>query len=102
MILVDSERSVTGSSTGIGREIAKECARHDAKLVLHHIGDQQALHDIEVLKTELRSLRGTPSGSISDVDVGVDVTEDEAGQRYSSTICVRLMRPRSDQPFAVS
>lgn len=72
---------ITGCSTGIGRAIAVKCAQHGAKLVLHHIGDEQSWQDIQTLKVELRSIRGSSSETINDVDLAVDVTDMEAGSR---------------------
>jgi len=73
--------SITGSSQGIGREIAVDSARNGANLVLHHIGDAQSIKDIAALIDELNAARNT-TGSEAFVDVGLDITNAEAGQRY--------------------
>ena len=47
---------ITGSSSGIGRATAIECARNGARLVLHHIGDVQSKQDIKTLRDEIQSV----------------------------------------------
>ncbi|KAM5345666.1 hypothetical protein ACJ41O_011527 [Fusarium nematophilum] len=69
---------ITGCSTGIGRAIALESARHGAKLVLHHIGDAQSKQDITTLRAEIGAVRGSPA---NDIDIAVDVTDPEAGKK---------------------
>ncbi|KAH7117248.1 peroxisomal 2,4-dienoyl-CoA reductase, auxiliary enzyme of fatty acid beta-oxidation [Dactylonectria estremocensis] len=71
---------ITGSSTGIGRAIALECARHGAKLVLHHIGDAQSKQDIQTLRTEIDAIQGAPA-TVTTAEIGVDITDPEAGKR---------------------
>ncbi|KAJ3542433.1 hypothetical protein NM208_g4095 [Fusarium decemcellulare] len=73
---------VTGCSSGIGRAIAIESARHGARLVLHHIGDIQAKHDIQTLRAEVKALN--PS-AIDPVDVAIDVTDPKAGEKIVET-----------------
>lgn len=72
-----TDGSVTGSSTGIGREIALECARHGAQLILHHIGDDQSVIDIQLLRAEINDML---SGSIKVLDIAADVTDPAAGE----------------------
>lgn len=76
---------ITGSSSGIGRQIAVESARQGANLVLHHIGDAVSIQDIQTLKSELGEIHATQTNSSRDsvrmVDIGLDVTEEDAGKR---------------------
>ncbi|KAH7123159.1 hypothetical protein EDB81DRAFT_913314 [Dactylonectria macrodidyma] len=71
---------ITGCSTGIGRAIAIESARHGAKLVLHHIGDAQSEKDIQTLKTEIAAIRGAEQ-TVNTAEIAVDVTDPEAGKK---------------------
>lgn len=83
-----SLKRITGSSSGIGRQIAIESARHGARLVLHHIGDAGSHQDIQTLRTELADIRRQQNLQDDEqaemVDIGLDVTELEAGKRYVS------------------
>lgn len=72
--------SITGSSSGIGRATALECARHGARLVLHHLGDTQAKHDIRTLREEIETLNRGLEIKAEAADVASDVTHPEAGQ----------------------
>ncbi|KAK5720379.1 L-rhamnose-1-dehydrogenase [Elasticomyces elasticus] len=73
---------ITGCSSGIGRAIAIECAAQGAKLVLHHIGDAQALGDIKTLRIELDQARRAAGDdrACESVDIGIDITQETAGQ----------------------
>ncbi|KAH7140497.1 NAD(P)-binding protein [Dactylonectria estremocensis] len=75
---------ITGCSTGIGRAIAIESARHGAKLVIHHIGDAQSNQDIQTLRTEIAAIREAES-TVNTVEIAVDVTDPEAGKRIVDT-----------------
>lgn len=76
---------ITGSSSGIGRQIAVESARQGANLVLHHIGDAVSMQDMQTLKTELSAIYAKQANcsrdSVRMVDIGLDVTEEDAGKR---------------------
>ncbi|KAJ5647717.1 short-chain dehydrogenase/reductase SDR [Penicillium lividum] len=69
--LEDKVIVITGSSSGIGRAVAMECARKGAKLFLHHLGTDETERDMQTLLTDLRSL-----SSNSPVVFGGDLTED--------------------------
>ena len=88
-------RRITGSSQGIGREIAVECAKHGARLVLHHLGDAQASQDIKTLMGELNAATEQPETVTVAVDVGIDVTETEAGQRCANIHAYNGLKTRS-------
>lgn len=71
--------SITGSSSGIGRSTAIECAREGARLVLHHIGDAQSSTDIQTLRKELENLYGPDVPCPRVAEVAADVTDEDAG-----------------------
>ncbi|KAI1212066.1 uncharacterized protein F4807DRAFT_450663 [Annulohypoxylon truncatum] len=71
---------ITGCSTGIGRATAIECARHGAKLVLHHIGDAQAKLDIFDLKKDIEAFE-KGSKEVRAIDIATNITDDGAGKR---------------------
>ncbi|KAL1296810.1 hypothetical protein AAFC00_004436 [Neodothiora populina] len=75
-LLANKVIAITGSSSGIGRVTALECARHGAKLVLHHIGDAQANQDVRSLQEEIQSIK---SGSTTTA-IAADVRDEKAGQ----------------------
>lgn len=85
LLLTISQNSITGSSSGIGRQIAIESTRQGANLILHHIGDAVSMQDIQTLRTELSSIHSTQANHSRDslrmVDIGLDVTEENAGKR---------------------
>ena len=75
--------SITGSSSGIGRATAVECARHGARLVLHHIGDSQSKQDIKTLRDEIRDVskkHGLTHEPLQIADVAADVRDSNAGK----------------------
>ncbi|KAI1451779.1 NAD(P)-binding protein [Annulohypoxylon moriforme] len=53
--------------------------RHGAKLVLHHIGDEQARLDIIDLKKDIREF-SKESNEVREIDIAADITDDEAGK----------------------
>lgn len=73
--------SVTGCSSGIGREIALECARQEAKVVLHYLGDPQSSKDMESLRNELGNIRNQDGNSPQTVEVAANVTQSDAGDQ---------------------
>ena len=78
--------SITGCSSGIGRATALECARHGARIVLHHIGNSQSEGDITSLKSELDTIYSETDISsrygqgARYVAISVDTTDLGAGQ----------------------
>ena len=73
---------ITGSSSGIGRATAIECARNGARLVLHHIGDVQSRQDVKTLQDEIQGLNeelGLRDESRI-AEVAADVRHGEAGK----------------------
>lgn len=81
MIELNLHRRINGCSSGIGRATAIEFARHGARLVLHHVGDTQSREDIRTLKDEILAINETLNIRSETVDVSVDVTKLEAGER---------------------
>lgn len=47
---------VTGSSRGIGRACALQCAANGADVVLHHFGDELSNGEVAEMASEIRSL----------------------------------------------
>lgn len=80
--LIPEFSSITGSSSGIGRATAIECARNGAKLVLHHIGDTQSQQDITTLRDEIHRLNKDLGfgGEPRTADVAADIRDPRAGQ----------------------
>ncbi|PLB44829.1 short-chain dehydrogenase/reductase SDR [Aspergillus steynii IBT 23096] len=68
---------VTGSSSGIGREIAARCAQQGASMVLHHLGTPQTEQEARSLHDEIPTpiLDGRPTTHLI---VGHDLTADDA------------------------
>lgn len=71
---------ITGCSTGIGRATALECAKHGARLVLHHVGDSKSEEDVETLQKEIRLV----SDGARTKHIAVDVAKPEAGRRQAT------------------
>ena len=69
---------VTGSSSGIGREVAARCAQQGATMVLHHLGTPQTTHDAQSLYDELPSHPLLDGATTSHLVVGADLTADES------------------------
>ena len=82
LFLTSAIFSITGSSSGIGRATAIECARNGAKLVLHHIGDTQSCQDAKALRDEIHHLNEDLGfgGEPRITDVAVDIREPRGGQ----------------------
>ncbi|GFF78001.1 L-rhamnose-1-dehydrogenase [Aspergillus lentulus] len=76
---------ITGSSSGIGRGCAFECAAQGAKIVLHHLGTSQTEQDAKALQDELRNQFFTTS-----IVYGVDLTDDEGPQKLIDAAVSRL------------
>lgn len=67
---------ITGCGTGIGRATAIECAKHGARLILHHKGGSKSEEDIDSLQSEIEMVKsGTRMARVA-----VDVVKPEAGQ----------------------
>ncbi|KAL4866573.1 hypothetical protein BDV12DRAFT_187333 [Aspergillus spectabilis] len=75
-LLQDKVILITGSSSGIGRGCALECAKHGAKLVLHHLGSPETENDVKDLQKELTDRYSTISSIC-----GIDLTEDAAPEQ---------------------
>ncbi|KAL3441982.1 short-chain dehydrogenase/reductase SDR [Aspergillus insuetus] len=75
-LLRDKNVVITGSSSGIGRGCAIECAAQGAKLILHHLGTAQTEQDVRALQTDLETRFSTKA-----IIFGADLTEDEAPQK---------------------
>lgn len=72
-------------SQGISREAAVKCAKHGARLILHHIGDTQSEQDTNTLINELNA--PTQSGeAMATIQVGLDVTKPEARPRADNHV----------------
>ncbi|KAF4956391.1 hypothetical protein FSARC_11593 [Fusarium sarcochroum] len=76
--------AVTGCSSGIGRAIALECARQDAKLVLHYLGDAQSSKDMQSLRDELRQIQSQDAKSPQAVEIAANVALPDAGDQIVS------------------
>ncbi|CAL1695692.1 unnamed protein product [Somion occarium] len=62
---------ITGSSRGIGRACAIECAKHGATgLVLHYLGDKETEAEIQTLKQEIESTYSPAKVAIVPGDIG--------------------------------
>ncbi|KAH8762361.1 short-chain dehydrogenase/reductase SDR [Hyaloscypha finlandica] len=85
-LLANKVVAITGCSSGIGRATALECARHGARIVLHHIGNTQSEGDIATLKSELDTIYTETNISSHYgkgqryIAVGADTTDPGAGQ----------------------
>ncbi|KAL6228600.1 hypothetical protein BDW75DRAFT_246569, partial [Aspergillus navahoensis] len=75
-LLRDKNVVITGSSSGIGRGCAIECAAHGTKLILHHLGTAQTEQDARALQIDLETRFSTKA-----IIYGVDLTEDEAPEK---------------------
>ncbi|KZV77690.1 NAD-P-binding protein [Peniophora sp. CONT] len=65
---------ITGSSRGIGRGCAVECAKHGAKgVVLHYFGDSATQAEVDELATELSTNYGTKVVTVPG-DIGLHET----------------------------
>jgi len=76
-LLQDKVVVVTGSSRGIGRATALDCARHGAHLVLHYLGDQATQDEVESLGKEITGL-GSGRKSIA---VPGDISDEATAQK---------------------
>jgi short-subunit dehydrogenase len=84
ILLANNIQSITGSSQGIGRATALECARHGARLVLNHLGDERAKADIATLNEAIEAQNQDIPVKAEVADIGCDITKPEAGQRYDA------------------
>ena len=72
---------ITGSSRGIGRATAVECAKHGASgLILHYFGDESTTKEVETLQSEIHEkypsiLIVTVPGDIADPDTSALVCD---------------------------
>lgn len=80
-LLQDKVVVITGSSRGIGRGVAVECARQGANIVLHYLGDQATTLEVEVLKKEVEEL-GRKA-----VAVPGDISDDTVSTAVSVALC---------------
>lgn len=70
---------ITGSSRGIGRGCAVECAKHGAKgVVLHYFGDPATQAEVDALATELSTSYGTKVVNVPG-DIGLHETSLKVG-----------------------
>ncbi|KAI4841686.1 hypothetical protein E4T44_07741 [Aureobasidium sp. EXF-8845] len=73
-LLLNKVVAITGCSTGIGRATALECAKHGARLVLHHVGGSKSEQDVETLQQEIRLV----SDGARMTHIAIDVAKPEA------------------------
>ena len=68
---------ITGSSRGIGRGCALECAKQGAKgLVLHYFGDDVTTEEVKILQSEIAE-----QGKTECIAVPGDIAEQETSQK---------------------
>ena len=66
---------ITGSSGGIGRACAVECAKHGATgLVLHYFGDEATEQEVLSLKEEIETQYAPAKAVVVPGDIGNPVT----------------------------
>jgi L-rhamnose 1-dehydrogenase len=74
---------ITGSSRGIGRACAVECAKHGAAgLVLHYLGDQVTEQEVLSLKEEIEAKYPPSKAVVVPGDIGDPATSAKVSRGF--------------------
>ena len=79
---------ITGSSRGIGRACAVECAKHGAAgLILHYFGDAVTESEVLILKTEIES----QCRSAKAIIIPGDIADPDTARKARLVVVVRSL-----------
>ena len=79
---------ITGSSRGIGRGCAIECAKHSAKgLILHYLGDPATEQEIQNLKRDIETNYAPVQAVVVPGDIGDPATSSKVSISLATMSC---------------